>query len=123
MKPIEQSDRRVVNIKDAAFQAFEGPGGPSPGASYFQMEEQEPGSGFYLYRLAPGCWSDPHEHDGSEQFIVLEGHLIDHDGTVYRQGDFVWLKSGTRHSSHAPDGCLVAVFAKNSGHRIPDEED
>ena len=110
-------------MKTAAFQPFTTPDGRSPGASFFQMEEgQMPGTGFFLYRLEPGCWSHPHEHVGNEQFLILEGQLIDHDGTVYNPGDFVWLKSGTRHKSHAPEGCLVVAFVPKVGIPLPDEE-
>ena len=41
---------------------------------------------------------------------MLEGEVSDHDGTVYRQGDFVLLKKGTRHNSFSRTGCTLAVF-------------
>ena len=40
---------------------------------------------------------------------MIEGGLIDNDGTVYRPADLVQLKEGTQHSSHTPHACLLAV--------------
>jgi anti-sigma factor ChrR (cupin superfamily) len=62
--------------------------------------------------MAPGARSTPHRHGGAEEFLMLEGELIDNDGTVYLQGDVVWLAPGTEHSSHTETGCLIAVFAE-----------
>lgn len=72
-------------------------------------DSHKPGVGFHVYRMEPGVWSEPHEHTGVEQFLVLEGELVECDGTVYKTGDLVWLKPGTQHTSHAPNGCLLAV--------------
>ena len=111
MKPIRDSERRVANIHDAAFQPFEFEGTPCEGLSYLQLDDSKPpGAGFTLLRMAPGARSTPHEHTCDEMFLVLEGELVDNDGTVYRQGDFVLLKKGTQHTSHTPNGCLLAVY-------------
>jgi anti-sigma factor ChrR (cupin superfamily) len=45
-------------------------------------------------------------------FCVLEGELIDHDGTHYRRGDMVLLRAGTQHSSHTPGGCTLLVYVE-----------
>ena len=39
----------------------------------------------------------------------IEGELVENDGTVFRKGDLVWLRDGTEHCSHSPNGCLLAV--------------
>lgn len=111
MKPIAASDRRVVNLRDAEFTPWES--AENPGTSYVQLDtSRPPGVGFYIYKMEPGTSSDPHRHGGSEEFLMLEGELIDHDGTVYRQGDLVWLAPGTVHNSHTKTGCLIAVFSE-----------
>ena len=51
-----------------------------------------------------------HVHDGHEEFLLLEGELIDHDGFKYEKGDLVWLEAGTEHNSYSPNGALLAVF-------------
>ena len=111
MKPIQPVDRRVANIKTAKFQSFVTEGAEVPGQSYLQLDETfPPGAGFHIYRMAPGSTSQPHEHTCHEQFLVLEGELMDNDGTVYRAGDFVLLANGTEHSSSTVTGCTLAVF-------------
>lgn len=114
MKPIEENERRVVNIRDEA--AFS-PADPSQtsevGTSMIQLNRSAGHFvGFYIYRMAPGSNSAPHKHGGAEEFFVIEGELIDNDGTVYRQGDVVWLAAGTEHTSHSPGGALVAVYSE-----------
>ena len=41
---------------------------------------------------------------------ILEGDLVDSDGTVFGPGDFVSYDAGTHHNSWTEDGCLIAVF-------------
>ena len=111
MKPIDAADRVVVNIAKADFTTFSVDGKDVPGQSYLQLDSgYPPAAGFHIYRMAPGTWTQAHEHTCAEQFLVLEGEVSDHDGTVYRQGDFVLLKKGTRHNSFSRTGCTLAVF-------------
>ncbi|WP_282606872.1 cupin domain-containing protein [Pelagibius sp. Alg239-R121] len=111
MDPIETGKRRVKNFQTADFETLERLDGKTSGASILQLDSSAaPGVGFHLYRLEPGASSEPHEHSCNEQFVVLQGSLLDHDGIQYREGDFVWLEAGTRHSSYSPDGCLLAVY-------------
>jgi hypothetical protein len=45
-----------------------------------------------------------------EEFLVLEGDLVDSDGQVFTTGDFVSYRPGTHHNSWTETGCLLAVF-------------
>jgi hypothetical protein len=45
-----------------------------------------------------------------EEFLVLEGDLVDSDGTTFGPGDFVSYEAGTHHNSWTEGGCLIAVF-------------
>jgi hypothetical protein len=115
MKTITPTQRRVANIKTARFQPFVIDGEPLPLQSVLQLDDMfPPGVGFHIYRMEPGAVSQPHEHTCNEQFLVLEGELIDNDGTVYRTGDFVLLETGTQHSSHTKTGCTLAVFIQSA---------
>ena len=113
MKPIKPSDRRVANIRDAdAFVPYDPV--TEPGTAMLKLNRDMPRDvGFYIYKMEPGARSTPHRHGGAEGFVMLEGELIDNDGTVYRQGDVVWLAPGTEHVSHTETGCLIAVFAED----------
>jgi mannose-6-phosphate isomerase-like protein (cupin superfamily) len=113
MRKLGEQERTVVNIRQAAFKPFVSEGRPLAGQSFLQLDGSFPeGAGFHIYRMEPGATTQPHEHTCDEQFLVLEGELIDHDGYVYRPGDFVLLKAGSRHSSAAPSGATLAVFVR-----------
>lgn len=113
MRKIASSDRIVANIATADFKPFTADGQPVVGQSFLQLDETFPdGAGFHIYRMAPGTESQPHEHTCHEQFLVLDGEVIDNDGTLYRKGDFVLLKQGTQHNSRTETGATLAVFIR-----------
>ncbi len=72
--------------------------------------DRKRGEGSYLMRLQPGATTLPHEHQGYEDFLIIEGELTDSDGRVLRKGDFVSYRPGSRHNSWTELGCLIAVF-------------
>ena len=110
MKPIDPNERHVVNVAEGTFQPFLNSDGSDSRTGVLQLDPSKPkGAGFHLYRMEPGSKSQAHEHLGLEQFYVIEGELIDNDGTVYKQGDLVCLDEGTEHSSTSPNGCLLVV--------------
>ncbi len=114
------SERRLIaRYSDAErFVPYDRYGDPVPGLSWINMSvDPATGSGSYLLRIAPGYQSLPHEHVDYEDFFVIEGELIDDDGTVFRAGDFVSFRPKTIHSSHSPNGCTIAVFLR-TGNRL-----
>ena len=121
MKPIADSERRVVNVDTGEFKPFLNSDGSENGTFALQLDPSKPfGSGFHLYRMEPGARSEAHEHMGLEQFYVIEGELIDNDGTVYRAGDLVCLDEGTQHSSTSPNGCFLAVHIEVPEKMLPE---
>ena len=109
MRRISETNRRVVNLRDAVFEPFE----EEVGTGLLQLNPNAPrGTGFYIYRMEPGASSSPHQHVGAEEFYIIEGELIDNDGTRYRAGDVVWLDAGTEHNSTSPSGCTIVVFSE-----------
>ena len=50
-------------------------------------------------RMQPGAVTIAHDHPGMEEFLVLEGDLVDSDGTTFGPGDFVSYEAGTHHNS------------------------
>jgi len=111
MRKIENSERIVTNIKTTRFKPYVVDGEVQSDQSYLQLDETFPESaGFYIYRMEPGASSQPHEHTCHEQFLMIEGELIDNDGYVYKPGDFVLLKEGTLHNSYTKTGATIAFF-------------
>jgi anti-sigma factor ChrR (cupin superfamily) len=115
MDPISAKQRTVVNVHTAQYTRWRNEDGSElTDQEYLQLDDSfAPGSGFYIYRMQPGAVSTAHEHTARENFLILEGELVDNDGHVYRQGDLVMLESGTQHSSTAPNGALIAVFVRS----------
>jgi len=76
------------------------------------MEDPDTGLQTVLTRMAPGAVLTDHMHVAVEQTWVLEGRLVDHEGTA-TQGNFVWRPAGSRHTATAPDGALLlGIFQK-----------
>ncbi|MBI1219783.1 MAG: cupin domain-containing protein [Rhodobacteraceae bacterium] len=110
MKPVGTDDRRIANIHEAPFEPFVYDDGVALGDAVLQLDDGKPlGQGFHVYRMPAGMRSRSHRHNGHEQFLILEGELIESDGTVLRKGDLVFYRDGTEHNSYTPDGCLLAV--------------
>ena len=76
------------------------------------MEDPQTGLQTVLTRMAPGAVLTDHMHVEVEQTWVLEGSLVDHEGTA-TVGNFVWRPAGSRHTATAPNGALLlGIFQK-----------
>lgn len=73
------------------------------------LRDSDTGLQTLLMRMAPGAELPDHEHRQLEQTFVLEGSLVDEQGTV-TAGNYVWRPAGSRHSARAPDGALLLGF-------------
>ena len=76
------------------------------------LHDADSGLQTLLMRMAPGAELPDHEHVLIEQTYVLEGSLVDEQGTV-TAGNYVWRPAGSRHIAHSPDGALLlGIFLK-----------
>lgn len=119
-----KSKRRIVPFRDAELKPYAPYGEELPGLSWMPLNfDAAAGRGHYLLRFAPGGRSRPHEHTHIEEFLVLEGELIDEDGAIFRAGDFVQFAAGSRHWSSSPEGCLLLVILHGRNRPLePDEQ-
>lgn len=76
---------------------------------------RQTGQGAYVMRMDAGAVTVAHEHPHAEEFMVLEGELVDDDGARFGPGDYVVYERGTFHNSRTDSGCLLLVF-EWSGH-------
>jgi quercetin dioxygenase-like cupin family protein len=107
------SFRTMVNFRKAKFRPYHLQGEVQKDLTWYNLSyDERTGMGFFLVRFAPGAASIPHEHLDFEEFVVLEGEITDSDGTVYRSGDCVSLRPGSRHVSVSRTGCISAVFVR-----------
>ena len=108
---MNRNDRTIVNIHEAAFDAYDLEGPLQDDMSLFSVSYgPETRRGIYVIRMEPGAATIPHTHECMEEFLILEGELIESDGTVLKKGDFASYRPGSRHSSHTETGCLLVGF-------------
>ncbi|MBT7801569.1 MAG: cupin domain-containing protein [Tateyamaria sp.] len=109
LKPIDPKNRRVANVHNGKFKTFVSNG--IKDGEVLQLNNAKPlGSGFHIYKMAAGETTVAHTHASDEEFYIIEGEVVDHDGARYGAGDLVWLRKGTRHNSYSPNGCLIVVY-------------
>jgi len=105
-----QAGRKIVNWKTADFTRYPTlPETADPIDWHNVRADPETGMGLSLIKFLPGSSSSLHEHTGYEEFVVLQGSLVDPDGTVYETGDVVSLPPGSIHATTSPNGCITAV--------------
>jgi anti-sigma factor ChrR (cupin superfamily) len=103
--------RRVVHWPTAAFGPYDMEGPVQPEMSLLRLSYEEPsGMGCYMMRMEPGAVTIAHDHPGFEDYMILEGELIESDGTVLKAGDFVSYAPGTHHNSRTEKGCVLVAF-------------
>jgi len=103
--------RRVFNVHDTPFQEYDLEGPVQPEMSWLPVSyDRRTGEGCYLMKMEAGAVTIAHDHAGMEEFLILEGELVDDDGAVFVAGDFVSYEADTHHNSRTDMGCTIAVF-------------
>ena len=108
------NNRKITNLYNVKFEPFDNYGVKIPGMSWYKIsyDKKNGGYGSYLLKMDPGAKSLPHKHSGYEEFLILEGELIDPDKKIFKKGDFITFEPGSTHSSYTKDGCLILVFMR-----------
>ena len=106
--------RKITDLYNVKFKPFDNYGKIIPGMSWYKISynKENNGQGSYVLKMDPGAKSVPHEHTGYEEFLMLDGELIDPDGKVFKKGNFITFEPGSIHSSYTKDGCLILVFMR-----------
>jgi len=71
---------------------------------------QNPEHEVFIIRFEANSSSSLHRHNGFEEFLVLDGELIDADGKVFKKGDYIKFEKGSEHSSFSKKGCTLLVI-------------
>ena len=101
-------DRSIVNIYEKGFEPYVLEGPVQDDMSVLSVSySPETRRGVYVMRMEPGAETIPHVHECMEEFLILEGELIESDGTVLKKGDFASYWPGSRHNSRTETGCLL----------------
>ena len=111
--------RKITKLNNLEFKPFNKYGKPIPGWSWHKISfDEKTNFGTYVSKLDPGTKTVPHIHTGNEEFLILEGELIDSDGTIFKKGDFISYEPNTKHSSYTKNGCLILTFMRGHNNLI-----
>ncbi len=114
--------RELPDTTDDAFRPYDRYGTPVAGMYWLPLSSETNGNfECFLLRMDAGARSRPHEHIGHEEFLVLEGSLLDCDGREYQAGEYVHFKPGSKHSAIAPRGCKLLVILRGGNNRALSE--
>jgi len=104
----QKPGRRIVHTSSKPFAPYDMEGPVQRDMSVIELSyNREDRQGAYLIRMEPGAETIAHEHPFREEFLILEGELIESDGTVLKTGDFIMYEPGTVHNSRTEKGCLL----------------
>jgi len=107
------SERKITDPFNVKFEPFDNYGSPITGMSWHKITYSEKkGQGTYILKMDPGARSKLHQHTSFEEFIMLDGELIDPDNKIFKKGDIVTFNPGSIHSSYTKNGCLILVFMR-----------
>ena len=108
-KPISwRGPRRIVNLYDSLYEAYDLEGEVQDNVYLLNISyDRDRATGWYVIRMEPGTASIPHKHAKHEEYLILEGELIESDGTVLKKGDFVSYPPDSYHNSRTETGCLL----------------
>ena len=116
------SKRIITNFKNLKFKPFDKYGEPVKGWTWHKITfDEKTNFGTYISKLDPNTKTIPHVHTGYEEFLILDGELIDSDGTIFKKGDFVSYKPNSRHSSYSKKGCLILTFMRGHNNQIKEK--
>ena len=113
------SKRKITRLDNLKFKPFNKYGKPIKGWSWHRISfDKKSNFGSYVSRLKPGTKTLPHIHSGYEEFLILEGELIDSDGKTFKKGDFISYEPNSSHSSFTKKGCLILTFMRGQNNQI-----
>ena len=107
------SKRKITNLLNVKFEPFDNYGAAISGMSWHKISyNKKTGQGSYILKMEPGAKSLPHKHANYEEFLILDGELIDRDNKIFKKGDFVTFEPESSHFSYTKIGCLLLVFQR-----------
>tara|TARA_B100001057_G_scaffold494540_1_gene591338 strand:- start:2297 stop:2653 length:357 start_codon:yes stop_codon:yes gene_type:complete len=111
--------RKITKIKNLNFKPFNKYGRQIKGWTWHKISfDEKTNFGTYISKLEPETKTLQHLHTGYEEFLILEGELIDSDGTIFEKGDFISYKPNSSHSSYTKKGCLILTFMRRHNNLI-----
>jgi len=113
----QRSDRQIIPTASTPFAPYTLDGPVQEDMSQLELSyDAASGQGAYMIRMQPGAETKRHVHQRREEYLIIEGELIESDGTVLKQGDYVIYQPGSEHNSRTETGCfLIGIDYSFSG--------
>lgn len=103
--------RQIVDTNTAKYDIYDFGGPILEGIQQLDLSyDRETGHGAYMIRMEPGTETTAHVHNLREEYLILEGDVVESDGTILGPGDYVIYEPGTEHSSRTVNGCVLIGF-------------
>ena len=121
---LDASLRQIAKTSSDQFKPYDRYGDPIAGMSWIPLSGELLNGSYecFLLRMDAGARSNPHEHTGYEEFLVLDGESIDCDGQRFTSGDYVRFQPGSKHSSSTADGCTLLVILRGNNRPLRADE-
>ena len=104
-------ERHIIKTATAHYETYDLEGEVQDDMRFLGLShDRKSGQGAYMIRMAPGAETIRHVHRRREEYLILEGDLVESDGTVLGPGDYVIYPPGSEHNSRTVEGCLLIGF-------------
>ncbi|MFT5112192.1 MAG: mannose-6-phosphate isomerase-like protein (cupin superfamily) [Parasphingorhabdus sp.] len=102
---------RLVNTDTAEYEPYDFAGPALAGISQLNLSyNRETGHGSYIVRMEPGTVTTSHVHTVREEYLVLEGDVVEAGGRLLGPGDYIIFEPGTEHCTRTINGCTIIGF-------------
>ena len=104
----EAGNRQIIKTASETFVPYDFDGPLQEDMGLLKLSHDDAtGQGAYMIRMEPGAETIRHVHKRREEYYIIEGDLIESDGTVLGAGDYVIYQPGSEHNSRTETGCLL----------------
>jgi len=105
------NNRRVIDTRKSKYEVYEFGGPKLDNISQLDLSyDHKTGHGAYMIRMEPGSETTAHRHTVREEYLIIEGDLVEPGGLTLGPGDYIIYEPGSEHSSRTVDGCLLVGF-------------
>jgi len=102
---------KVIDTNTAEYSIYDFAGPTLDGVYQLDLSyDQKTGHGAYMIRMEPGTITTRHVHALREEYLILEGDIVESDGTVLGPGDYIIYEPGSEHNSRTENGALIIGF-------------
>lgn len=105
------ANRRVIDTRNSEYEVYDFGGPKLDNIGQLDLSyDRKTGHGAYMIRMEPGAETTAHKHTVREEYLILEGDLVEPGGLILGPGDYIIYEPGSEHSSRTVGGCLLVGF-------------